>query len=74
MAGECCCGNVLERDLPYRSVKSPCLCEAVGPRGRSGRRNEPQLGWVTEEQRQERRRLGLPEVTDIEKGASMRWV
>jgi len=74
MPVECCCGNELEAGRGYRVRMSPCRCVEVGPLGRSGRRGGANLEWVTEGQREERRRLGLPEVTDIEVGASTRWV
>ena len=68
MSLRCVCGNRLE-SRPYRVVVSPCKCVQPGP-GRSTLHHEDLLyddQFVSEKQVRERRRLGLPAITDLEK-------
>lgn len=69
----CCCGNELEPNPSYRVRHSPCRCA----KPHSGQRtliprNLPD--FVTERQMKDRKRLGLPVVTDIEWASERRWV
>ncbi len=65
----CVCGNVLEQ-RPFEVRVSPCRCTEPGP----GRRTVPRESFlneneVTPTQYAQRKRLGLPVVTEIEKSA-----
>ena len=72
MAESCVCGNVLDSEKAIVVRVSPCRCvRRGGGRRQSGVSVLP--GWVGEEQYTERKRLGLPVVTDIERGADARW-
>lgn len=68
----CCCGNTL-RETSVRIVVSPCRCETPGP----GQRQRPR--WfipeaLPEKQYEERKRLGLPLMDEIEKAHfNHRW-
>lgn len=64
----CCCGNVLRigARIPIRT--SPCRCQKPGP-GPTTRA----AGWLPDDvprhQFEERRRVGLPVLTDVERAA-----
>ena len=68
----CVCGNRLGDSVCMTRI-SPCRCEEPGSeRKLIGTGGMPE--WVTQKQIDERDRCGLPRVTDIERGASTRWV
>jgi hypothetical protein len=67
MAESCCCGNVL-RDTFIRIVVSPCKCPEPGP-GPSTHSIEWLPDDVPRKQYEERKRIGLPVLTDAEKAA-----
>ena len=72
MATVCCCGNTL-RNKPedFQLTMSPCQCDKPsGPR-RSLRAGLP--NHVFAKQYAERKRLGLPLETDIERAVRSRW-
>ncbi len=72
MATQCVCGNELESTPAYKLRVSPCRCEAPGPGARTLQTGLP---WhLFEKQYEERRRLGLPLLTDTERAARSRWV
>jgi hypothetical protein len=73
MATFCCCGNQRnEKPEGFKVNTSPCHCTLpAGVR----RKLAAGLPWhVFEQQYNERKRLGLPILTDIEKGARSRWI
>ncbi len=68
----CCCGNKLEPDPSFTVRQAPCKCKAPGP----GRRQAAPHGipdHVFEQQYNERKRLGLPIETDMERGVRRKW-
>jgi hypothetical protein len=69
----CVCGNVLDAQLEYRCTRSPCRC-AVPGRGPGQLRCHDLPSWVLRKQYDERKRLGLPVVTPIERTLSHREV
>lgn len=65
----CCCGNVL-RESRSRIRVSPCRCAkpAPGPRRFVGPTTLPDGSFgVTKRQYEQRTRLGLPPITEIER-------
>lgn len=74
MAEVCICGNKLgEREYTLRV--SPCRCASPGLGPRVARAFEEVPDYVSPQQYAERKRLGLPVVTDIERSAfgDRRW-
>jgi hypothetical protein len=73
MAKVCCCGNDLDEKPDGFTVRMhPCRCEK--PAGRRQSTQMQGLPWhVFKQQYEERKRLGLPILTDIEKGARSKW-
>lgn len=72
MPTRCVCGNETSPEPDFKVTHSPCRCETPG----SGRRTLGAQGmprYVSKQQFEERRRLGLPVVTDIERGSYSRW-
>jgi hypothetical protein len=69
----CRCGNVLEAEdgRPYVFVPASCECLQPGP----GTAKRVQPRHLSAQQREERTRLGLPVMTDTERGimARPRW-
>lgn len=62
----CVCGNEIGSDPGFRVTYSPCRCDAPGPyRTTLGR--ESILDDITATQYAERKRTGLPLVTDSER-------
>jgi hypothetical protein len=63
----CCCGNAL-RETSVKIVVSPCRCDEPGP----GQRTQP-VRWLPDDvpkrQYEQRKRVGLPVLTDAEKAA-----
>ena len=74
MATSCVCGNHLSDKPTVKSTMSPCKCDAPGP-GRTvlvARHGIPEFCF--ERQYEQRTRLGLPLMTDIEKSVRSRWI
>jgi hypothetical protein len=64
----CCCGNVLRTGTRCRIIIHPCQCEKPGP----AKRRPPMTmlpKQVTEEVYEQRKRLGLPIMTESERAA-----
>jgi hypothetical protein len=62
----CCCGNEL-RSTPVQITVSPCCCEEPG-KGRSFLRVVPAIPQgITRQHYTERKKLGLPLMTDAER-------
>ena len=68
---KCCCGNVLDAQTETRIKVYPCRCSQPGVEHTS---RGTKLPDVPRGQKEERERLGLPVLTDIEKGMDSRWV
>lgn len=69
----CICGNRWEKPEGIRVNRRVCRCDTPGPGKRAGGVSRLPDG-VTKEQYEERTRLGLPVVTDIERAAmASRW-
>ena len=65
----CCCGNCLDHKIKTRVTKYPCSCEKPL---RKIHRSAPIIGVsdrIPKYQVEERRKLGLPVCTDIERSA-----
>lgn len=73
----CVCGKILEtcrcQGVKVKITQSPCRCARPDSGPRTLRRQNPLDGVFSETQYNERKRLGLPLATDIEKSASRRW-
>ena len=72
MATVCCCGNDLSKTpVDFKVTMSPCQCDKPsGPR-RSLRAGLP--SYVFAKQYAERKRLGLPLETDVERAVRSHW-
>jgi hypothetical protein len=62
----CCCGNVTRPEVEVVIRLLVCRCAAPGRGKRQGRR-KADIERVQEKQWHERKRLGLPVMTDVEK-------
>ena len=67
----CCCGNTLDAGKQTRIKVYPCRCSEPGVKRTT--RGTPTPG-VPKGQKAEREKLGLPVLTDIERGMDSRWV
>lgn len=68
----CVCGNVLATrpgQGTFTVTSRPCRCEDPGPGSRQGHYEPALPGWVSRRQYEERTRLGLPVVANIERKA-----
>jgi hypothetical protein len=68
---DCVCGNTLREasEYAFRVVRSPCRCAVPGPSRRTTLEREPSLEHVSRRQYHERKRLGLPLLTPLERDA-----
>ncbi len=73
----CCCGNLLDKKIKTRVTMYPCKCDTPL---KSIHRRAPLIGVsdrIPKHQVEERRRVGLPDCTDVERAAfdvDGRWV
>ena len=62
----CCCGNVLA-EKPFAMRVSPCKCETPGPGPSVLIRRDAIPHGITKQHYDERQKLGMPLMTDLEK-------
>jgi hypothetical protein len=73
VAESCCCGNVTDASVEYVRRVSPCRCKKPGTGGCVTKNLYGLPDWVSEKHYQQRKRTGLPMITDIEQAATSRW-
>ena len=73
MSEVCCCGNVTDVGVEYVRRVSPCRCAEPGVEGRVTRERVGLPDWVSEKHYEQRKRTGLPMLTDVERAATSRW-
>ncbi len=69
----CICGNELSQKPKFKFTIQPCRCDAPGPGRRQGRVLDGIHEFCGKKQYQDRKRLGLPLMTDTELGVRSRW-
>lgn len=69
----CICGNTLDEKSKVRVRVSPCRCEQPGAGSRVAATPGSLPTFMHDDAVQQRRKVGLPDCTDYERGVAARW-